>query len=606
VLASGQVLIAGGSNAVPAAELYDPKAGVFAATGSLNCLRSNHTASALPSGGVLVVGGGGSSLSALYAEIYDPTLGTFSFTGRTSYPRSYHTATELPSGEVLVTGGSDPVFGFGVLANAERYDPVAGTFSLTTGSMAVARENHTATLLSSGKVLVVGGATAELYDPKTGVFSPTGSPVTPRTAHTASLLSSGLVLVAGGPSLGSAELYDPISGTFSATGSLSLASAGHTASLLSSSKVLVVSWPDAIAELYDPAAKMFSLTAALVYRRNGPTASVLSGDHVLVAGGESFDTVPAEIYGGALGDVCTSSVSCNSGFCVDGRCCDSACTGGCNRCDLAGKVGTCSILPRGSSGSDPACVPPFVCDGTGAACPSSCASDAACADSHYCAPDGTCKPRKALGAACNASADCKAPGCAVCAIGSCVDGVCCDGPCDKGCEACTAALKQTGRDDGVCGPIREGTDPRNACAASGVPCGADGQCNGTGACRVAAPVGVACDVGKTCDGAGSCIEPGHATCDGDHLAKGADGKPQDCSPYKCESGACRTSCESVADCISPNVCDGKGVCSPAPAEPRDGGCSMTTRGDSSPSTFATWLVVSSALVAARRRRKCSR
>jgi hypothetical protein len=104
------------------------------------------------------------------------------------------------------------------------------TFS-STGILAHARDTHTATLLSNGKLLVAGGyngnpvSTTELYDPAKGTWAATGSLATARQNHTATLLMNGKVLVTGGQGTGfialtSAEIYDPTSGVWTATGSL--------------------------------------------------------------------------------------------------------------------------------------------------------------------------------------------------------------------------------------------------------------------------------------------------------------------------------------------------------------------------------------------------
>jgi hypothetical protein len=212
LLGNGKVLIAGGVNVGASAELYDPATGTFAATGNMTNGMADHTATLLPSGKVLLAGGGS-------AQLYNPASATFAATGTTPPFRFRHAATLLPGGKVLLVGGQR----FGAescLVDAELYDPTAETFTPTTGSMGVDRCQPTATLLSSGKVLVTGAiqnqspGSAELYDPATGTFTPTGNMSVARTAaFTATLLPSGRVLIAGGEDdkgtfLASAELYE--------------------------------------------------------------------------------------------------------------------------------------------------------------------------------------------------------------------------------------------------------------------------------------------------------------------------------------------------------------------------------------------------------------
>jgi Putative Ig domain/Galactose oxidase, central domain len=304
LLPGGTVLVAGGANdqgpaAVAQAEIYNPASGTFTtATAHLIDPRTNHTATLLNDGTVLLVGGQNFANYLATAEIYDPTQVTFAITaGSLITPRASHTATLLADGTVLIAGGFST--GNAVLASAELYDPVAKTFT-SVGNMHVARSNHTATLLANGKVLIAGGfdASAELYDPVAKTFSNTGSLNTARQSPSATLLPNGTVLIAGGLSggstgIGSAELYDPVAGTFSFTGNLNAARGAHTATLLTDGTVLVAGGfdvtvnPDilASAEIYNPSFSSFSITGGLTGMRWQDTATLLNDGSVLIAGG---------------------------------------------------------------------------------------------------------------------------------------------------------------------------------------------------------------------------------------------------------------------------------------------------------------------------------
>ena len=249
-----------------------------------------------------------------YPVVIDPS---WTATGSMSTARTLHTATLLPSGKVLVAGG---VNSSGELASAELYDPATGLWT-ATGSLRTARKLHTATLLPDGRVLVAGGFnagsfqlnSAELYYPALGVWDATGSLGTARDFHTATLLPSGKVLVAGGQDingfpLGTAELYDPATGQWTAAGLLT-GRRNHTATVLSSGKVLVTGgYNDIIssylssAELYDPTTGLWTPTAPMGTARYQHTATVLSSGKVLVAGGYNGSYLSsAELYDPATG-----------------------------------------------------------------------------------------------------------------------------------------------------------------------------------------------------------------------------------------------------------------------------------------------------------------
>ena len=301
------------------------------------------------------------------------------------------------------------------------------------------------------------------------------------------------------------------------------------------------------------------------------------------------------------GQKCAAATDCESSQCVDGVCCESACTGACRSCALPGSPGQCKNVA--ASAADPhrtckdagvaSCGTDGLCDGTGACekykvdteCgPETCANgvftdNPKCNAAGQCVapPSRTCSPFVCSGTAClgacTKDTDCQAPNTCIagscgkkpagasCGAGSecqstfCAQGICCNSACKGACTACNLSGST-----GICSAVRDGqSDPQGLCAStSSASCGTTGSCKG-GACAFWQS-GQKCKDGKcngtsatpssTCDGKGNCTTP----------------SDQACGNYTCDSSksSCRSSCATDSDCVSPNTCVGNS-CGKKPA-----------------------------------------
>jgi hypothetical protein len=229
LLPNGNVLIAGGENGfgnnLNTAEIYHAADGTFSAPVTMTSAHVAHTATLFTSGPlqgkVLIVGGDvlgeGTNIPTNVAELYDPVANTFTATGPLNVARANHVAVLLPNGKVLIAGGVNGSNQAEV--SAELYDPVAQTFSFT-GPLGSAQSSPAAVLLANGQVLVLGGTgtagqdnQAQMYNPVSGTFSTILGMVSPRADFPVVTLSDGTLLITGGfdapSSVTNAEIYYP-------------------------------------------------------------------------------------------------------------------------------------------------------------------------------------------------------------------------------------------------------------------------------------------------------------------------------------------------------------------------------------------------------------
>ncbi len=271
----GAVLILGGSRGQntlsDSIDRFDPATRRFTRIGSLRTGRGGHTATRLPDGHVLVVGGVSSLQIGNVADLVNERSGAVSHGGNLVQPRNWHVTTLLADGRVLVTGGLGR-------NTAEIWDPATNSWRVVGARMAHMRWHHTATLLGDGRVLIAGGQSegtayqfAELFDPRSETFVPVpSSGIGMRRLHAAHRLADGSVLILGGESLA------PDGGIV------------RLASVLR----------------FDPAANRFADAPPLATARTLMRSIALPDDRLLLFGGETPDAQPSasgESYTAAQG-----------------------------------------------------------------------------------------------------------------------------------------------------------------------------------------------------------------------------------------------------------------------------------------------------------------
>lgn len=290
-----------------------------------------HTASLLPDGSVLIVGGHG------YRELihsqslrYLPASGSFQSDASLSIARMAHASFMLPDGKIMVAGGYNPYAGSSAFdpsfKSTEIYDPSLRTFSLGP-DMNFPRRNHVVTTLKDGRILITGGIqlvgsgfgatpNTEIFDPAAGSFVAANRMTDGRWLHTATLLKDGRVLIVGGRNnnctanclvytLNTAEIFDLATGTYTPTGSMHISRCNHTASLLPDGRVLILGGETTddlgtgndqvgVSELYDPATGRFTTWTSLIQPRSSHQAVPLYNGKILVLGGLKASSVATD------------------------------------------------------------------------------------------------------------------------------------------------------------------------------------------------------------------------------------------------------------------------------------------------------------------------
>jgi hypothetical protein len=687
--AQGRMLTCGGQDltAAPLAscELFNPVTGTWAATNPMPRVRTNFAmaysvptvvALALGAAGprVVAVGGDGTAAAVAAIDVYEPGSGTWTFGTNLPFGRSFLTATSLPNDPnvIVILGGQ-----FDGGGCADRSDNIVRySFSLNTaglvGNMSFKRALHQATAITTGanagSILVTGGLGTCCGGCTGGVIqgeliNATGTAATQvgamlragRQFAATFALPSGQVRIAGGlidtstnQTWADSELYTPGGGfgdlkTFPGSaqcggwGAFGILQNGHLL-VAGGGDSAVANLSTARTFIYDGTS--WSADGGLSVARRGLATGNTPGGSVMAVGGadtgpfvvfkrtELFDLLPT-------GAVCSGNGLCQSQQCIDGVCCNTACGGNCDACNLAGTVGTCTLMPStvvcrpAASGCDL----PENCTGTTATCP----SDAFALPNTTCrASSGPCDPPEiCVGGTPNCPADVLSPNTVVCRpdAGACdvaercdgVSGACpadtflagvtcrpSAGVCDVG-EACSGAAAfcptDTFNSGSTCRAANGACDVAEVCNGLIASCPADAVAPATTQCRGAAGT---CDLAENCSGSStSCgpdvLAPQGTVCNQGFLCSGMDaGCPTACTmDVQCATGArcignvcvlqvgpgspctqdvqctttfcadgvcCNSACTEA--CATCNLANSVGTCSPvAVANPGDPSCS---------------------------------
>jgi len=634
LLESGDVLVVGGSE-LPQAEIFDPDTRLFRTLPSSSYLdRRYHTATRLPDGRVLIVGGqtNGNADSAVDTTVmFTPEDESFVPAGALKSPRAGHTATLLPNGRVLVVGGRSGAGWKAVLATAEIYDPEQNSWAVTA-ELQGPRQYHAAAPLPDGRVLIVGGSrhrdyvpeewatTAEVFEPGVG-SDPTftlAQPFQTFQGAAAAVLPDGRVLVVG---QGSApEIFDPATDTFTAAPAALGVDRPQTV-LLPSGRVMMAGGEvfnlvgqdsaQPSVTLFDAIADSLVTATPMAEPRAHFAATLLPCGSVLLLGGHAdysqtqvSDTAELWRDGPAPAadwrPVVTSqldSLAPHAEVTLDGHGFEGVAEASAGMHPSPTNHPVVLWMPLEGAPAHGQVVEftdqtlRWRVPATGYAGPG-----LLFVIVNGIASKGIAATLEQVdtGLPCPSSGACKS--------GFCRDGVCCATDCGGGCEACSAALKGDGQ-DGECGPVLADTDPRDACEGEPLStCGQTGFCDGAGHCQ-AYPEGTPCGAELACI-EGTCRA---GLCDGDHSVTTGKGV-QDCSPFRCSvaDDRCLDSCQTNSDCVEGYTCSPSGTCEQL-AEAVSG-CGPACAVGSGPDRDVTpWLLGCLGLVfaAERRRRRVS-